>query len=158
LSRLPRVLALACALAASGAAATPELDYMLHCQGCHLADGSGSPGSVPSLQGLGRFLRTSRGREYLIRVPGGAQSPLSDAELAALLDWMVARFDPEAAAAGFARFDAAEVARWRRPPLTEVEALRASLLAELSGSGASAARARRAPAAPATLPRAPGPP
>ena len=130
-------LALAFALAAP-ASASPELDYMLHCQGCHLADGSGSPGAVPSLHGVGRFLHTSRGREYLIRVPGSAQSPLGDAALAALLDWIVARFDPETAAAGFHGFDAAEIARWRRPPLTEVDALRAELLAELSSSGASA--------------------
>lgn len=128
----PRALALACALALPAAASPPELDYMLHCQGCHLADGSGAPGAVPTLQGVGRFLRISRGREYLVRVPGSAQSPLSDAELAALLDWMVARFDPEAAATGFTRFDADEVARWRRTPLIEVEALRAELLREVA--------------------------
>ena len=134
--------ALACALALPAAlGATPELDYMLNCQGCHLPDGSGSPGAVPSLHGVGRFLKTSRGREYLIRVPGSAQSPLGDAALAALLDWIVERFDPDAAAAGYRRFDAAEVARWRRPPLTEVDALRAALLSELSASDASAAPA-----------------
>ena len=152
---LARALALGCALAASGARADPALDYMLHCQGCHLADGSGSPGAVPALVGVGRFLRTSRGREYLIRVPGSAQSPLSDADLAALLDWIVARFDPEAAASGFTPFDAAEVARWRRPPLTEVDALRAALLSELSGSGGSAAPASRGPGA--SAPPSPAP-
>jgi hypothetical protein len=135
------VLAFALTLPAA-LAASPELDYMLHCQGCHLADGAGSAGAVPSLHGVGRFLRTSRGREYLIRVPGSAQAPLDDAALAALLDWIVARFDPQAAAAGFARFEAAEVARWRRPPLLEVDALRAALLAELSASGTSAAPGR----------------
>jgi len=109
---------------------------MLQCQGCHLADGSGVPDAVPSFAGVGRFLRTSRGREYLIRVPGASQSPLSDAALAALLDWLVARFDPATAAIGFRPFDAAEVSRWRRPPLSEVAALRRSLLAELEGSGA----------------------
>jgi hypothetical protein len=135
-------VALALAFAAPASSA-PELDYMLHCQGCHLADGSGSPGAVPSLHGVGRFLQTSRGREYLIRVPGSAQSPLGDAALAALLDWLVARFDPQTAAAGFRGFDVAEIARWRRPPLTEVDALRAELLAELSVSGANASPAGR---------------
>jgi hypothetical protein len=135
-------LTLAFALAGP-ASGSPELDYMLHCQGCHLADGSGSPGAVPSLHGVGRFLHTSRGREYLIRVPGSAQSPLGDAALAALLDWIVVRFDPEMAAAGFRGFDAAEIARWRRPPLTEVDALRAELLAELSSSGTNGSPAAR---------------
>jgi hypothetical protein len=128
---------LAGVLASAAAAQTPELDYMLQCRGCHLEDGSGAPGAVPSLQGVGRFLATSRGREYLIRVPGSAQSPLSDAALAKLLDWIVQRFDPETAAAGFAHFEAEEVARWRRPPLIEVEALRAALLEELAHSAAS---------------------
>jgi hypothetical protein len=137
-------LLLALALATPAAlGASPELDYMLNCQGCHLPDGSGLAGAVPSLHEVGRFLRTSRGREYLIRVPGSAQSPLDDAALAALLDWIVGRFDPDTAATGYRRFDAAEVARWRRPPLTEVDALRAELLAELSASDASAARAGR---------------
>jgi len=135
LKRAPAALALVCALAATSAPATPEIDYMLHCQGCHLADGSGVPDAVPSFAGVGRFLRTSRGREYLIRVPGSAQSPLSDAALAALLDWLIARFDPATAAKGFRPFDAAEVSKWRRPPLSEVAALRKSLLAELEGSG-----------------------
>ena len=59
-------------------AATPALDYMLHCRGCHLADGTGSPGAVPSLTGLfGKFLWVPGGREYLVRVPGSAKSPLS---------------------------------------------------------------------------------
>ena len=105
--------------------------------GCHLADGSGVPDAVPSFAGVGRFLHTSRGREYLIRVPGASQSPLSDAALAALLDWIVARFDPATAATGFRPFDAAEVSKWRRPPLSEVAALRRALLAELDGSGAA---------------------
>jgi hypothetical protein len=157
LRALPAALA-ALALGAAAARATPELDYMLHCQGCHLADGSGSPGSVPGLGGVGRFLRTSRGREYLIRVPGSAQAPLSDARLAALLDWIVARFDPETSAAGFRGFDAAEVARWRHSPLTEVDALRASLLAELSASDASAARAARGPATSSSRSSAPARP
>jgi len=133
---------LACALAPALAAGTPELDYMLECRGCHLEDGRGAPGAVPSLEGVGRFLRTSRGREYLVRVPGSAQSPLSDAELAALLDWIILRFDPETAAAGFERFDAEEVGRWRRAPLVEVESLRAALLEELRPSAASGREAR----------------
>lgn len=140
MSRAPAGVAalLACALTSAAAAGGPELDYMLQCRGCHLEDGSGAPGAVPSLRGVGRFLRTSRGREYLVRVPGSAQSPLSDAALAALLDWIVLRFDPESAAAGFERFDAEAVRRWRATPLIEVEALRAALLEELSRSAATA--------------------
>jgi mono/diheme cytochrome c family protein len=119
------------ALAAPAAlhAETPQVDYMLQCQGCHRADGEGTPGSVPPLRGLvGRFLEVPGGREYLVRVPGSAQSPLDDAELAALLNWMVERFGPVDPVTGFAPFSADEVARVRTPPLTEVEPVRRELL------------------------------
>ena len=43
----PALAALGLAVAAH--AASPEVDYVLHCQGCHLADGSASPGRVPAL-------------------------------------------------------------------------------------------------------------
>jgi mono/diheme cytochrome c family protein len=138
-------LALAAWLAALAAvaAADPALDYQLHCQGCHLEDGSGAPAAVPSLVGVGRFLATSRGREYLVRVPGSAQAPLSSERLAALLDWLVRRF-PDAGAPEPARFDPAQVERWRRQPLTDVATLRAALLAELRPSASGAAPAASA--------------
>jgi hypothetical protein len=118
---------------ACDARADPGVDYMLQCQGCHLADGGGSPGAVPPLTGLmGKFLWVPRGREYLVRVPGSSQSPLSDAELAAVLNWMIRRFGPEQAARDFTAFSADEVAGYRDPPLTDVETLRAELLRQIS--------------------------
>jgi mono/diheme cytochrome c family protein len=133
-------LALAAA-AAAPAAASPQVDYMLQCQGCHLADGSGLPGSVPALRGsVGRFLAVPGGRAYLIRVPGSSQSPLSDAQLAAVLNWIVRRFGPADAAARLEPFSAEEVARHRRPPLADVQSVRRELLAHIqAGSGAAAA-------------------
>jgi cytochrome c553 len=118
-------------LASPGAshAGDPQLDYMLQCQGCHGPAGSGSGGSVPALQGqVARFLHVPGGREYLIRVPGSAQSSLDDADLAALLNWIVRRFGPADAAAQFAPFSASEVARYRPEPLVEVEPVRRELL------------------------------
>ncbi|HXZ85471.1 MAG TPA: hypothetical protein VEI82_08275, partial [Myxococcota bacterium] len=87
-----RRAALAAALLAASAPAhagfTPEVDYALHCQGCHLADGRATPGSVPALMGtVARLARVPGGRDYMARVPGVAQAPLGDAELAALLNW-----------------------------------------------------------------------
>jgi len=113
---------------AAPAAADPRLDYMLQCQGCHRADGSGSPGGVPDLrEHLGDFATMPGGREYLVRVPGSAQSPLSDGELAAVLNWMIRRFGSADAADGFVPFSADEVGRVRRP-LADVEAVRRGLL------------------------------
>lgn len=132
-----RAAALALALvglAGPARAGDPAVDYLLHCQGCHLADGSGKPGAVPSLVDfVGRFLAVEGGREFLVRVPGSAQSSLGDAELAELLNWMVRRFGP--LPPDFVPFTAREVARVRRPPLAEVERVRRALLAAMEDPG-----------------------
>lgn len=101
-----------------------------------MADGSGSPGSVPDLRGqLGLFLRVQGGREFLIRVPGSAQSPLSNSQLAEVLNWMIREFGPAEVSASFVPFTAEEIARHRRP-LTAVEPVRKILL-ERIGSRAT---------------------
>lgn len=119
-----RAIALGLALAASAAhGESPRVNYMLQCQGCHGSDGRGAPGTVPSFEGVGRFLAAPGGREYLVRVPGSSQSALDDAELAEVLNWMIREFDPR----DFAPYTADEVSRVRRPPLDDVEAVRREL-------------------------------
>jgi mono/diheme cytochrome c family protein len=116
-------------LIAAAAYADPHSDYMLHCQGCHGPDGSGAPGAVPSFrQQIGKFRLVPGGREYLIRVPGVSQSELSDARVAAVLNWIVEEFDAESDAAEVPPFTVAEVARHRRPPLAVVATVRRELL------------------------------
>ena len=106
----------------------PQADYMLNCQGCHLPDGTGAAGKVPSLRtSLAPLVRSEAGRRYLVQVPGAAQSALADAELAQVLNWMVrslsARPPPQ-----FRAFTAQEVAAYRATPLVAVRATRARLL------------------------------
>ena len=128
-----RGLALAACAAAAGvagaaAAEQPDVNYLLHCRGCHLPDGSGKPGAVPDFRGqIGAFLRTPEGRAYLVQVPGSATAPIDDAELATLLNWIVARFDPESARS-HPPVTQAEVSAARGHPLDRVEDLRARLL------------------------------
>ena len=112
-----------CLGAGAAHAGNPQVDYMLQCQGCHGAEGRGAPGTVPSFAGVGRFLAVPGGREYLVRVPGSSQSALDDAGLAEVLNWLIRRFDPR----DFAPYTAEEVARVRRPPLDDVEAVRREL-------------------------------
>jgi mono/diheme cytochrome c family protein len=128
-----RLLPLALAAAFSGAAAAdPHVDYMLQCQGCHLPDGGGTPGAVPPLEGVvGSFLAVPGGREFLVRVPGSSQSSLSDARLAAVLNWILESFDPEALGDDFVPFTAEEVARVRRPPLLDVQSVRRGLVSQI---------------------------
>ncbi|MEJ2013829.1 MAG: cytochrome c [Anaerolineales bacterium] len=81
-------------LLAAQVLADERSDYLLHCAGCHRPDGTGLPPDVPSLVGpLGRIASSPAGRDYLARVPGAAQAPLTDAELAAVLNWVLAEFN-----------------------------------------------------------------
>jgi mono/diheme cytochrome c family protein len=118
------------AVSARAHAYTPAVDYALNCQGCHRADGGGTPGSIPPLAGsVARFLAVAGGREYLAQVPGVAQAPLDDAALAAVLNWMLTRFDAEHVPTQFPPYAPDEVGRLRAHPLTDVETVRTRLLA-----------------------------
>lgn len=110
-------------------------DWTLNCQGCHV-DGQGAA-STPRLIGtVARFLSVPGGREYLGRVPGVATSPLGDADLAEVMNWMLWRFDQEHLPAGFAPYDAAEIGRLRTQPLRlEASRVRAQLLEKADSPG-----------------------
>ena len=87
------------AAAAADAATAAHNNYMLRCMGCHVADGSGSAGRVPSVRdSLVPLASSAAGRRYLVQVPGAAQSPLSDLELAQVLSWMVRNLSRQARA------------------------------------------------------------
>jgi hypothetical protein len=107
----------------------PDVNFQLNCMGCHLADGSGESGRVPSLRrSLVLLSATPEGRDYIIRVPGVAQSPLSNEDTAALLNWMARNLSDLALPPSFADYSAAEIGRLRAHPLIHVRAARARLL------------------------------
>lgn len=108
--------------------ADPESHYMIHCMGCHLADGAGLPPEVPAFGNqLGRFAQTDRGRAYLIRVPGAAQSPINDQALADVINWMLYRYSAATLPEDFRPFDEDEVARHRENILKDPQRLRKTL-------------------------------
>jgi cytochrome c553 len=131
--------ALACALAVlvcQLAQASPAQDYMLHCMGCHGAQAEGVPGKIPPLaNALSRFMRTAEGRNYVLRVPGAANSALSDGQLAAVLNWLAVKFDASAAASKVAPFTSEEVSRLRHTPLISVLATRSAVVRNLAATG-----------------------
>jgi hypothetical protein len=127
---LSRVAAVALSWAGANAAWSyqPVVNYQLRCMGCHLPDGSGQAGRVPSIRrSLVLFSASAEGREYVVRVPGVAQSPLSDEETAALLNWMARNLSDVRVPPGFADYSGAEIHRLRGHPLAQVSALRARL-------------------------------
>jgi len=105
-------------------------NWTLNCQGCHRPDGSGSELTAPSLAGtVSKFLNVPGGRDYLGRVPGVATSPLGNADLAELMNWMFWRFDKEHMPVDYVPFTAQEIGRLRTSPLRlEANQMRVDLL------------------------------
>jgi cytochrome c553 len=132
---------MAFAVAGSGigaAYASPAQDYMLYCMGCHGVQAEGVPGKVPPLaHSLGRFMRTTAGRNYLLRVPGAANSALSDAQLAAVLNWLAQQYNSDELAADVPMFTAAEVTAARHVPLAAVLATRREVVRDLAATGSA---------------------
>ncbi len=125
-------LLFSCLTAQAEEMSAPRLNYILHCQGCHLMDGAGTPEKVPALKHeVGRFLHVKGGREFLIQVPGTSQSALSDAEVAAVLNWILEKFSPDQLPADFAPYTTKEITRYRQP-LANVNTVRSELMAQIS--------------------------
>jgi mono/diheme cytochrome c family protein len=121
-----------CSVLASSALADPRSDYLLHCAGCHQPDGTGLPPSVPSLAGpLGTIASSPAGRDYLARVPGAAQAPLSDEKLAAVLNWVLEEFNRDSLPDAFRPLQGAEVAASRARVLADPLKLRREIWPEL---------------------------
>jgi hypothetical protein len=135
----PPLLRLAVALGAGAFAATvpasPAQDYTLYCLGCHGAQAQGVPGRIPPLAGsVSLFMRTPEGRDYVLRVPGAANSALPDAQLAAVLNWLAESYGAPGAPRAVP-FTVDEVTRVRRTPLADVQARRREVIRALAATG-----------------------
>jgi hypothetical protein len=106
-----------------------EVNYMLHCQGCHLPEGEGFAGKVPRIKDFaGFFLHSGEGRDFLIRVPGVAQSALSDEEVAELMNWLLRSYSADQLPYNYLPFTAAEVRKLRADPERDPKAARTAIL------------------------------
>ncbi len=91
-----------------------SVNYMIHCQGCHLPDAIGFSGKVPRMKNfVGYFLHSKEGRAFVIRVPGVATASLPDDELAELMNWLLLTHSAEQLPDPFAPFSVEEVAALR---------------------------------------------
>jgi hypothetical protein len=114
-----------------------QFDYMMNCQGCHLPNGEGFPAhNVPRVKDhLGKFLQVEDGREFLIRVPGSAQSDLDDERLTAVINWMLTTFSAAELPADFEPYTVDEVRRLRKNPLIDVKGTREVLMSRIEKTG-----------------------
>ena len=67
------------------------------------------------------------GRDYLARVPGASQAPVSDQELAEILNWVLHRFNKKTLPVDFRPLTGKEVGKSRRNVLTDPLKHRATL-------------------------------
>jgi len=118
-------------------AASPQINYRLRCAGCHGVDASGAAtAKIPSLRaGLGHFLRLPEGRAYLIQVPGVSQSPLSNADTAVLMNWILATFSGSEMPEGCAPYTEQEIAQLRSVRLDDVAERRSQIVERLRQMG-----------------------
>jgi mono/diheme cytochrome c family protein len=128
------IAVLAC-LSAAAVGASPAQDYMLYCMGCHGPEAQGVAGKIPPLAAaLPLYMRIPAGRDYVLRVPGAANSVLTDAQLAAVLNWLAATY-PAPGEVQASPFTAEEVTRVRHTPLANVLATRQAVVRELAAGG-----------------------
>jgi mono/diheme cytochrome c family protein len=108
--------------------------YLERCAGCHGGDGLGHTSLIPDLKGrAGYFLCSAESRDYMSRLPNIVFSRITDAEMAALLNYVTFDLGAKSAPAGARPFSAGELAAARREPLTipDLEAYRAQVIDRL---------------------------
>lgn len=113
-------------------------NWVLNCQGCHQPDAAGSEGGAPRMSGVvAKFLHVEGGREFLVRVPGVANAPLDEEQLADLVNWMLVTYDAENLPEDFEPYTAEEVAGLRyRPYIEDAEIMRGTLIRRINEANA----------------------
>jgi len=112
---------------------SPRATYLGRCGGCHGVDGHSADGLVPDLKdSAGYFLCDDETRGYAARLPNVAFSQISDADLAAMLNYVMFDLGGKSAPAGAQAYTAVEMGRLRREPLTitGLKAYRREVVAE----------------------------
>ena len=120
-------------LSAPPAHMSPRATYLGRCGGCHGVDGHSADGLVPDLKNTaGYFLCDDATRGYAARLPNVAFSQISDADMAAMLNYVMFDLGGKSAPATARPYTAAEVSRTRRQPLTitGLKAYRRAVVAE----------------------------
>ena len=111
--------------------ARAKFNYQMFCQGCHTPDGTGINDTPQIKDHLGYFLSTQKGREYLVQVPGSANSALDSQQLAELLNWIIIEFGGNSVPENMQFYTTKEVSSLRKTPLFEVANYRKQLISEL---------------------------
>lgn len=115
-----------------------KFNYLLRCSGCHDRDGTGLPrAGIPALPGyIDAFAGDDDGRTYITHVPGVVATGLNDAEIAAVLNYVIDEWgDPSR----IEPFTEAEVTRRKAIPVSDVVAYRRQIVQRLKTGGVAIA-------------------
>jgi len=108
--------------------------YATNCQGCHGELGR-SAAEIPTLAGrVGYFTRIPQGRRYLVQVPNVALNANSDADIAAVLNWLLATYSRAQLPPDFQPYTASEVGELRQARI-DVAATRRRVIDALLAAG-----------------------
>lgn len=83
------------------------------------------------MRGMAAFLGVAGGREFLIKVPGVMGSALSDADIAAVTNWLLTDLVSPNPVLRFQRYTEQEVREARRHPLNDVMQTRQELVGKI---------------------------
>lgn len=116
---------------------SPQMNYRQYCSGCHREDARGAPAKgVPNMRGvLGHFLCVEGGREFIVKVPGVSHTPLADADVAALMNWLLTDVASPSLPNGTPPYTAEEVARLRSTRIVDIPGTRARLVGQMNAAG-----------------------
>jgi hypothetical protein len=115
--------------------------YVLNCQGCHGARGEVANDDIrPLAFAFSTFTQTTRGRAYLVRIPGIANAPLADGELTKLLNYLAAQWRPSIRNGKVPKFNESTVSTLRQKPLQDIDVERAALIREFVATRMSSRR------------------
>ena len=79
-----------------------------------MPDGTGHAPVVPTLhEVIGRIIAEPEGRDYIVRVPGVSQAPISDQKLTEVINWMLTEFNSSTLPKNFKPLTVREVTRAR---------------------------------------------
>jgi hypothetical protein len=133
-------VAVACVEAAAGEAGARD-KYILFCAGCHGMEGEGGGGGGGMKRisafppAIGVFLNDSQGRAYLANVGGVTSAGMSDAETAAVLNYILLSFGQESLPAPFVPYTPEEIRSLRENRVHDPLALRRDIDARLAKVG-----------------------
>jgi len=137
MATLARIIAVAAFFAFASDAGADEqrarVNYMIHCQGCHLPEAQGYPGKVPRMKNfVGYFLHSQEGREFIVRVPGVSTSILPNEQLTELMNWLLLTYSARQLPKNFVPFTVHEVTRLRPDLEPDPEKTRKGILERIA--------------------------